>query len=231
MRIEETNPQKVIPMKSRLATLTIFLITLLLAGCAKAPFKAQEPLANAALVYVYVAMDAGVNDTNRNPYYKVGLNGKNTKGGMVTNEYMAFNLKPETVLISTTRADIEKQELTIQLQAGETRYLKVQSFSDDFGKFSFKEVSSEVGAKEIAKTRAAVEDKKEADYIDVLVESVSSDEEENAAIVKEDVSEKDTVKSAQSNADELERLFELKEKGAISQEEYETLKAKVINKQ
>ncbi|MEE8588112.1 MAG: SHOCT domain-containing protein, partial [Sulfurimonadaceae bacterium] len=223
--------KKAISMKNRFTTLAILLITLLLAGCAKTPFKAHEPLANAALVYVYVAMDDGINDTERNPYYKVGLNGKNVKDGMLTNEYMAFNLKPETVVISAIRANIEKQELTLHLKAGETRYLKVQSFSDDFGKFSFEEVSSEVGAKEIANTRAAVEEKKEDDYISVLVESISSDEEENATVVKEDVAGKDTAKSEQNDADELERLFELKEKGAITQEEYETLKAKVINKQ
>ncbi|MEN8145980.1 MAG: SHOCT domain-containing protein [Campylobacterota bacterium] len=218
-------------MKNLYITLTILFLTLVLAGCSKAPFKEQEPLKNAALVYVYVATDDGVNDSDRNPYYKVGFNGKNVKDGMLVNEYMVFNLKPETVTVSTTRANIEKQELILQLKAGEIRYLKVQSFSDDFGKFSFIEVSSEVGLKEITKTRTAVEDKKEAGYIDVLIESISSDEEQNAVIVKEDVTEKETAESAQSNADELERLFELKEKGAISQEEYETLKAKVINKQ
>lgn len=218
-------------MKNRFTIVTIILITLLLSGCSKTPFKAQEPLANAALLYVYVGMDDGVNDSNRNPYYKVGLNGKNVKGGMLTNEYMAFNLKPETVEVSVTRAEIEKQTLTLHLKAGETRYLKAQSFSDDFGKFLFKEMSSEVGAKEIANTRAAVEDKKEDDYISVLVDTISSEEEENAAVVKEDAAEKDKKKSEQSDANELERLYELKEKGAISQEEYETLKSKVINKQ
>ena len=218
-------------MKNLFTTLTILFLTLVLAGCSKTPFKEQEPLENAALVYVYVLVDDGVNDTDRNPYYKVGLNGKNVKGGMLTNEYMAFKLKPEKVEVSVTRADIEKQELTLQLQAGESRYLKVQSFSDDFGKFSFEEVNSEVGAKEIADTRAAVEDKKEDDYISVLIDSISSEEEENAAVVKEDAAEKDIKKSEQSDANELERLYELKEKGAISQEEYETLKSKVINKQ
>ena len=41
----------------------------------------------------------------------------------------------------------------------------------------------------------------------------------------------DESSSEQSDADELARLYDLKEKGAITQEEYETLKAKVINKQ
>ena len=218
-------------MKNIFTIITILVIALAFAGCAKTPFKPQEPLTSAALVYIYVGMDDGVNDTERNPYYKVGFNGKNVHDGMLTNEYMAFDLKPESVLISTTRANIEKQELTLQLKAGETRYLKVQSFSDDFGKFTFKEVSSDVGAKEIISTRAAVEDKKEADYIDVLVESVSSDEKENAAVVKQDTPENETPASEQGDADELERLFELKEKGAITQEEYEALKAKVINKE
>ena len=218
-------------MKNIFTTVITLFIALVFAGCAKTPFKAQEPLANAALVYVYVGIDDGVNDTDRNPYYKVGLNGKNVKGGMLTNEYMAFNLKPETVEVSATRAEIEKQVLILHLKAGETRYLKAQSFSDDFNKFLFKEMSSEVGAKEIANTRAAVEDKKEDDYISVLIDSVSSEEEGNAAVVKEDAAEKDTEKSEQSDANELERLYELKEKGAISQEEYETLKSKVINKQ
>ena len=70
-------------MKNLFTTLTILSLTLLLAGCSKTPFKEQEPLQNAALVYVYVLMDDGVNDTERNPYYKVGFNGQNVKEGIL----------------------------------------------------------------------------------------------------------------------------------------------------
>ena len=110
-------------------TLLILAIILLVSGCTtKTPFKTQEPLAGAALVYVYVsdskpAMDDAMEDAK----YKTRINGKNVAGTIVSGEYKVFDMKPATVLFTAVRRNIETLHVKLNLQAGQTYFLKTQS--------------------------------------------------------------------------------------------------------
>ncbi|MBU1657795.1 SHOCT domain-containing protein [bacterium] len=205
-------------MKKIFITLGLIFFGILFTACAKIPFKEQAPLENAALVYIYVMPDEGINDTNRKPSYKVSINNKQTKGVILMYEYMVFNLKPSQIDISATRADIETKTIRMDLKAGETYYLRVQSFSDDFAKFELAEVASSVGKKEIRSTDLAGSvDKQKEEVIEEILEPLSVKSEES-------------VLSSTSKTDEIQKAYKLKEQGIISEEEFNALKAEILAK-
>jgi hypothetical protein len=194
------------------------LLTLLFSGCAKIPFSEQEPLQDAALVYLYVDYDNGTNDNSRNPAYKISIDGKPLEGYVGIYEYLYLNLKPQVVEITATRQSIEKQSITLDLEAGETYYLKVQSFSDDFAKFSIKEVPESVAMKTLPDTKLANEYAKEdEDVIEALIEPLH--DKEQAEVV---------APATTSKTDEIQKAYEMKEQGVLSQEEFEKLKAEIL---
>ncbi len=213
--------------KKTLTIITLVALTVLFTACGKIPFEKQKPMNEAALVYIYVTMDGGVNDTDRVPDYVIGINGKGTEGSIKYGTYKYFYLKPGTMNISATRNDIEKQSLELDLEAGKTYYLRVQSFSDDFAKFEIKKVSSNKAYPELKSTTLADKFEKSENMISELIYS-SSDEPE-AVKEKAAKAEASTLESA-SKMDEIQKAYEMKEKGMLSEEEFQTLKAEILAK-
>ena len=212
-------------MNKLLTIIILVAMSTLFTACGKIPFKKQEPMSSAALVYVYLGMDSGINDTSRMPNYVVGINGKNTEGSIEYGTYKYFNLKPGQVTISATRSDVEKQEIELTLDAGKTYYLRVKSFSDDFAKFEIARVNLNEAYPELKDTTLADKFEKSENMISELISS-SSDEPE---VVKERAVE---AKSAQttSKMDEIQKAYEMKEKGMLSEDEFKTLKAEILAK-
>jgi hypothetical protein len=193
---------------------------MLLSGCAKVPFKPQEPLADASLVYIYVVEHDGFVEANRKPSYKVAINGKKTDGGIMVQEYKAFDLKPTAIEFGISRADIEIQKIDLNLQAGQTYYLRVKSHSDDFGKFEVVHVKDAVGAKEIQKMYLA--GAYEADRNKAITELILPEKEAKQTVIVQE--------SKTSKTEELEKAYALKEKGILSEEEFTKLKQEILAK-
>ncbi|MGB5965712.1 MAG: SHOCT domain-containing protein [Sulfurimonadaceae bacterium] len=193
----------------------LILVVLTFTSCSKVPFKEESALQNASLVYFYVSSYAGSSENTSNPKYMVKIDGQRVKTRVEGGEYLSFNLESKPSTFTVIRNGIIENQLKLELKEGATYYLKVVTNNTD-GDFTFVEVDEAKGLREIKKTYLAGE---QAEDEDTFVDQLVGDDKDDA------------IKSEQSDADELERLHDLKEKGAITQEEYETLKAKVINKQ
>jgi hypothetical protein len=191
------------------------VISLFFLACAKTPFKKEDPLENTALVYLYVVAGSGINDMDRIPYYEVQINGKNTEGKVYPQEYLKYNLAADSVEISVARDVIEKKSIKLSLTRGEIYYLRVKSYSDGFAKYDFEVVAEKEALKEIKDTKYAIYEN--AEDLDILVKEESV---------------KDKQKPAQVNKSKVEKIkdaYKLKEDGIITLEEFEKLKAEIIN--
>ena len=213
-------------MKKTVLIIALLALSTLFTACGKIPFEKQKPVSNAALVYVYVTMDSGVNDTDRMPAYVVGINGKNTEGSIEYGTYKYFNLKPGKITISATRADIEKQDIELDLDAGKTYYLRVKSFSDDFAKFEIARVNSNEAYPELKDTTLA--DKFEKSSENAISELISSSSDE-PEVAKAKAFEAQPAQTT-SKMDEIQKAYDMKEKGMLSEEEFNALKAEILAK-
>lgn len=207
---------------NKIKILLTVVAALLLSGCgSKVPFKAQEPLAGASLVYVYAVESYGGVESDAYQNYTMRVNDKRVGERLRGGEYMALDLKSTQVKLSATRAQIEEKFLNLDLKVGETYYLKVTDNLEK-GAFSFEHVSKEIGEKEITKTGVAGS---MVDDIDnTLTELAGSDKAE------QNVEVKPQQQVQASKLDELEKAHKLKEKGIISEEEFKTLKSQIISK-
>ncbi len=209
---------------NKIKILLTVVAALLLSGCgSKVPFKAQEPLAGASLVYVYAVESYGGVESDAYQNYTMRVNDKRVGERLRGGEYITLDLKPSQVKLSATRAQIEEKSLNLDLKVGETYYLKVTDNLEK-GAFSFEHVSKDTGAKEIIKTGVAGS---MIDDIDnTLTELVISDKADENLEVKP----QSQIKTPVSRVDELEKAHKLKEKGIISEEEFKTLKSQIISK-
>jgi len=211
--------------KKTLLIITLLALSTIFTACGKIPFEKQKPMSSAALVYVYLSMDSGINDTNRMPNYVVGINGKNTEGSIEYGTYKYFNLKPGQITISATRSDIEKQDIKLNLDAGKIYYLRIQSFSDDFAKFEIKQVNSNEAYAELKDTTLADKFERSQNMISELISS-SSDEPE---VLKEGAIES-TLTQSISKMDEIQKAYDMKTKGMLSEDEFKAIKAEILAK-
>lgn len=210
---------------NKIKILLTVVATLLLLGCgSKAPFKAQEPLVGASLVYVYAIESYGGVESDAYQNYTMRVNDKRVGERLRGGEYITLDLKPSQVKLSATRAQIEEKSLNLDLKAGEIYYLKITDNLEK-GAFSFDHVSKDTGAKEIIKTGVAGSMIDDIDH--TLTEIISSDKAEKSVEVKPPQSQ---IQAPSSKTDELEKAYKLKEKGIISEEEFKTLKSQIISK-
>lgn len=190
---------------------TIIILTtilLLISGCGtKVPYKTQEPLDNTSLVYIYVTSTNGFGENITTSTYQVHINNKKIKQQIKEDEYIAFNLKPNTTSFSITRAQIEERTLKLHLENRKIYYLRVKTDIDDGG-FEFEEVKNSIGMQEIVKTTLA-----------------GATLENKDAKLTELVEPKKTDK-----IDEIKKAHELKEQGIITKEEFEKLKKEILAK-
>lgn len=207
-------------------------VVLLVSGCvSKVPFKSEVPLENAALVYVYTTSEIGLNETHREVAYKIAFNGKKTNGLIKSDEYMAFHLKAGNVTLSAIRGDVEEQSIKLDIKAGNTYYIKIKNISDSFAKFELLTLLPDGAIKEITKTVDANSKKtieKEIEEMSIFADKKPS---EQKAEQKTKVTQESTAEQvSSSNMDELEKAHKLKEKGILSEEEFKTLKTRLISK-
>jgi hypothetical protein len=207
-------------MKKIILALVAVVAAMLFTACTKVPFKTQEPLADAGLVYLYVVESEGFNETHRKPSYKVAINGKNTQGSIEIGEYRALHLQPSRIEFSVIRAGIEIQKIALAIEAGKIYYLRVKSFSDDFAKFEVVNVPAHIGSQEIKNMYLA----------GVLQEEQNKVIEELIEPAKEQPVQQTIVQSAPkaSKTDELKKAFELKEQGVLTDAEFEKLKTEIL---
>ena len=229
-------------MKKIVTVVGLLVVSLLFVGCgSKAPFKAQEPLENAALVYIYVPQSVGTEESMGGSDYSVRINNKRYLERVRGGEFISFNLKPQPMTISITRAQIEEKVLNMDLKAGQTYYLKV-SENLAGGKFDFEMVDNAKGSKEIAKTGLAGSSVESRENIITEFVTGSKSAKEEDMMVQEQpapvqaapqpvVYVQSAVKAEPSaKMDEVQKAFKLKEQGILSDAEFQKLKTEILSK-
>ena len=133
-------------------------------------------------------------------------------------EYKFYRLKPKSMTINAYRADIEEQSVELTLSAGKTYYLRIKSFSDDFGKFDITRVNSRVAYKALNETSLAGE----YETTQAIVSDLIIEDKPEAAVTTT------TVIHSKSKTDELLSAAKLKEQGLLTDEEFNKLKSEIL---
>ena len=237
--------------------LLILAVMLLISGCGtKVPFKAKEALDGAAVVYIYANDTVSDDDSMQNNKFQLRINNKNVAGRLNGGEYRVFDMKPDTILVSAVRTNIEEHYVKLSLEAGKVYYLRIQTGA--YGEeFTFEEVSASEGQKEIVNTTlAGVTGIDTTAYVPDFAGSTAGkdgtlavpalSEAEIDAIIEKKIADKigkmkipapatapvaqTPVVSKSSTMDEIDRAFEMKQKGIITQEEFNKIKAEILAK-
>lgn len=228
-------------MNKMIKIVALLLISTIFTACgSKLPFKEQTPLENAALVYVYVPSEISGDEDTDETDYNLRINNKRVMERISSGEYMVFNLKPITLTLSATRAQVEEHKLSVSLNAGEVYYFKISGKLDG-GNFSFDRVSKAVGSKEITKTGLAgssVEDEE-----NIITEFINPKSEEDAqvkvapvaavptaTVASTPVATQTPTRGVSSKMDDIKQAYEMKNQGMLSDEEFKALKAEILAK-
>ncbi len=210
----------------KLKILLLSLILLLLTACGnKVPFAKQDPLLDSALVYVYLPVNVSSDDATFTSDYNIRFNGRNVMERISSNEYMAFNVKPEKVEVSAVRKQIEKKSITLDLKVGQIYYLKI---IDNIAgnNFDFVRMNKRDAYPELMKTGLAGTSVESDDYIiNVFTDEPKKDE---SVIVAPASSQVTPTANTSSKIDEIQKAHDMKEKGMLSEDEFNTLKAEIL---
>lgn len=212
----------------KLTLLLLSLTLLLLTACGnKIPFAKQEPLLDSALVYVYLPSHINSGESDYSSDYNIRFNGRQVMERISTNEYMAFNVKPEKVDVSVVRQQIEKKTIALDLKVGQTYYLKIEDnlAGNDF---DFVRMNKRDAYPELMKTGLAGSSvESEENIINVFTDEPKKEE----SVVVAPVTAKATpTANSSSKMDEIQKAYDMKEKGMLSEEEFKTLKADILAK-
>jgi len=200
-------------MKTTLKILTILFITLFIDGCGtRTPFTEKTISKENALVYIYVSDDIGENESISDSYYKIQINSKNLKQKIRMNEYLAFEMKPNNIKISVTRAAIEEKTITLDLKSGNIYYIRLDTNLDNDA-FTLTQIDPKIASKEIQKTG--------------LAGSVAINKNE---IITEIIDSGKNETNNLSKSDEIKKAYKLKTDGILSEKEYSKLKAEILAK-
>lgn len=198
-------------MKNRLLQFTFLLALLLFTACgSRVPFIEKQVSEDLALVYIYVSNDMGTNDSIVDSPFTIRINNKNIDNKIRMNEYLSFYMKANKTEVTIVRDSIEKQALEIDLDAGNTYYLRVDSNLDS-NRFLFTQIDSKIASQEIKKTGLA--GSKAVDENNIITEVVDSMQNNNL-----------------SKSDEIKKAYKLKVDGLITQKEYQKLKTEILSK-
>lgn len=241
---------------NKIKALLFIAIVLLVSGCTtKTPYKAQEPLKDAALLYVYSADVLTDDDSMQNGIFKLQINNKNVAGSMMSGEYKVFDMKPATILMTALRTNIEKQHIKLNMEAGKTYYLKMEAAGGYGEAFSFDEVSASEGQKDLKNSALAGSFEVDAAaYVpDFAGSTAGIDEDTKTVVPAMTEAEIDAIIEKKLNAraaatpapapvvqtpavtkvstmDEISRAYEMKEKGIITEDEFSKIKAEILAK-
>lgn len=220
-----------------LKSLLLLTTILFLSACGnKTAFKLQQPLDNAALVYVYVNVKLDSTGSSNRGEYSLRINNKPVMQRIRDGEYMVLNLKPQPMTLSATKNQIQEIVLDLDLKAGETYYFKIVD-SQDGSAYDFIKVPAIEAKQEIASTGLAGSHEESAENI--ITEFVNPKKSESMEVVAPVVVAPVQMQAVQtapaqtapmSKTDEIMKAFDLKEKGIIDEAEFKTLKTNILNK-
>jgi len=201
-------------------TLLLFSTALLLLNAcgSKVPFKEQEPLENSALVYVYQPLNISADENANISDYNIRFNGRQVMERISSNEYMVFNVKPEKVDVSVVRKQIEEKVIRLDLQVGEIYYLEILDNLEG-NAFDFVQVDKKRAYPQLAKTGLAGSS---VENVENIINVFSDEPKKEPALVP--------THRTTSKMDEIQKAFDMKEKGMLSEEEFNTLKAEILAK-
>lgn len=192
--------------KTVLKYLMLAGILLFATGCAFKPFEEVQSIPGKTVVHVYWPRDLKGSDT----LYDVYTGGKRV-GALANEGYITAVVEGRSEITVRNRdaviGALEHQTLTIDNDDGDIVYYKVVA------PFNVVKMDPAVAKEEIRETFNKVT-------------GMESDDEKNQNEAKTEASPAES----KSVVDELERLVDLKNKGAITEEEYQVLKARVIGR-
>ncbi|EDZ63709.1 hypothetical protein SMGD1_1550 [Sulfurimonas gotlandica GD1] len=219
-----------------LLSATLLLVT----ACGnRTPFKKQEPLENAALVYIYALDNVSSSESSTASDYNIRINNKPYMERIKQGEYIVLNLKPQAMTISATKKQVEEKVLTLDFKTGHIYYLKIKDDLDN-GAFEFQQVNNSIGSKEIIKTGLA--GSSEESQENIITEFVNPKETESVEVkavvapvvapiaIPQASTPAQSLSAPMSKTDEIMKAYGLKEKGIISDEEFKALKTNILNK-
>jgi len=223
-----------------LKTLLLTATLLLFNACGnKTAFKLQEPLDNAALVYVYAKVSLDTSGSSNRGEYALRINNKPIMQRINDGEYMILNLKPQVMTLSATKNQIQEVVLDLDLKKGETYYLKIVD-SQDGSAFDFVKVKNSEAKMDIASTGLAGSSKESPqNIITELINPKNSEPMEVKAVspivtpvaTQAPLTSKVQMQTApMSKTDEIMKAYGLKEKGIIDEQEFKILKTNILNK-
>jgi len=192
----------------------LFLIPMLFLACSKTPFKENKPLLNSSLVYIYVEENSNFNDTIIDPCYEIRLDSTKIDGCIKSENFIELNnLESKKIIITAIRNDIEKKELIIDLDKGETYFYKISTGSDKFNDFNINRVEKKLALQEISKMNFFNAPKKNKNFLEVISTTTIS-----------------KIENPISKTDEINKAYKLKVDGLITEKEYQKLKTEILAK-
>lgn len=206
--------------------LLLSLTLLLLTACGnKIPFVKQNPLPDSALVYVYLPVNISNDESANESDYNIRFNGRNVMERISSNEYMVFNVKPEEVKISAVRKQIEEKSLTLDLKVGQTYYLKIADNLEG-NNFDFVRMNKRDAYPELIKTGLAGSSvESEENIINIFTDEPKT--QEPVVVTPATVN---AAAQTPSKIDEIQKAFDMKEKGMLSEDEFNSLKAEILER-
>ena len=219
----------------KINTLILLAILLLISACGnKLAFKPQEALTNGSLVYIYVPVRVSSDDGSTASDYMIRINNKLYKRRIEQGEYISLELKSNQTKISVTKREIEEKVLDLNLQASKIYYLKITDDMSDGG-FMFEVMDAKKGLKEISKTGLAGTNEESSQ--NVITEFFKPEEKKSSEIKETKTTQKTSIappppstKQNISKTDEIMKAYGLKEKGVITDKEFNALKTDILNK-
>lgn len=184
---------------------TLLIISTIFTSCTKIPFVAKQAPADKALVYIYVAAPEGVDDSVNYPKYTIKQDAKFLETDIGDLEYIVLELDPTKTKFTAIRAEIEMQDLALELKAGNVYYLRIRSYSDEFAQFDFEPLQSIIALEEIKQAKNAISQK------------------------ELDEKESQQVQISQTKAQKIRDAHQLKVEGILTQKEFEKLKAEILD--
>ena len=199
----------------KLLNISLLLTSLFFTACAdKIPFTPSKSLQDSALVYIYVPNEiTATNDTDSAISYKLKIENETIKGYIRDGEYMVFHIKPSSTTFYAIKNSIVTHTVHLDLKKSSTYFLKISKLADN-GDFSFHQIQEKKALQEITDTG--------------LANSVKTDKKTiNKNILKETPNKRT---KPLSKIVEIQKAYKLKEKGILTENEFNKLKKEILSK-
>ena len=199
----------------KLLQLSIIFMLITFTACTdKVPFTPKKSSQNSALVYIYVPNEiTASNNVDSTISYKLKIGGEPIQGYISDGSYMVFRMKPSNVTFHARKNSLFKHNVTVDVKKGRTYFLKISKLEDS-DDFSFSQVKESLGEKEIVSTG--------------LANSVKIDKKMiNTNILRKTPT---PTTATFSKTVEIQKAYELKEKGIVTAKEFNQLKQEILSK-